>query len=203
MAERTMASRGRVRPLILSSHDVRAILDGVCTSLTFPVKLPQTSNHRGKWAIATVSGGMATQHAGSPVPKMPAIRHTGTGKTLVCPYGQVGQHLWLKERWQHDNYPGPYEADCTVLYRADYLDDPHGPDGELSGEGKYRTWQAATSMPRGASRVTLEVTRVVAAHAKLAGAERGGVNLDLFPKELAQVTGWQWILEFALHAANG
>lgn len=76
MAERTMASRGRVRPLILSSHDVRAILDGVCTSLTFPVKLPQTSNHRGKWAIATVN--LRFTH------KFEVIRFAGRYDTSRC-----------------------------------------------------------------------------------------------------------------------
>ncbi|BEU21611.1 hypothetical protein [Paraburkholderia sp. 22B1P] len=78
-----------------------------------------------------------------------------------CPYGEVGDHLYVRETWQHSNYPlGPYDADCIVFYRADYLDDPHGPDGEKSPEGKYRDWRPSIHMPRAASRITLEVTGV-------------------------------------------
>jgi hypothetical protein len=199
-----MTTRGRLRSLIRSSEDVRAILTGTCTRLTFPVKLPPVSNHQGKWAVTTIGGGSTTYHDGSPVPEMAAIRHTGTGKTLVCPYGQVGERLWVKERWQHDNYPaGPYEAGCTVFYRADYLDDPHGPDGELSREGRYRTWQPAARMPRNASRITIEVTRIVATHKSPSAAVRSGVNLELFAEELVDLSGWQWIIDIAPHLGGG
>lgn len=75
-----------------------------------------------------------------------------------CPYGQHGDQLWVRETWQHSNSPyGPYTPDCTVFYRADYRDDPHGMDGEKSPEGKYRTWIPSIHMPRKASRLQLEV----------------------------------------------
>lgn len=78
-----------------------------------------------------------------------------------CPYGEVGDRLYVRETWQHSNHPfGPYEADCLVFYRADYMDDPHGPDGEKSPEGKYREWRPSIHMPRSASRITLEITGV-------------------------------------------
>lgn len=78
-----------------------------------------------------------------------------------CPYGEIGDRLYVRETWQHSNHPlGPYDADCIVFYRADYLDDPHGPDGEKSPEGKYRDWRPSIHMPRAASRITLEVTGV-------------------------------------------
>lgn len=76
-----------------------------------------------------------------------------------CPYGIPGDRLWVRETWQHNNFPGgPYKKDCTVFYRADYFDDPHGPDGEKSPEGRYRWWSPAIHMPRSASRLMLEVT---------------------------------------------
>ena len=78
-----------------------------------------------------------------------------------CPYGEVGDRLYVRETWQHSNHPlGPYEEDCLVFYRADYFDDPHGADGEKSPEGKYRDWRPSIHMPRSASRITLEVIGV-------------------------------------------
>lgn len=78
-----------------------------------------------------------------------------------CPYGQTGDRLWVRETWQHSNFPlGPYDESCTVFYRADYMDDPHGPDGEKSPEGRYRNWEPSIHMFRSASRTLLEVTAV-------------------------------------------
>lgn len=78
-----------------------------------------------------------------------------------CPYGQTGDRLWVRETWQHSNFPlGPYDESCTVFYRADYMDDPHGPDGEKSPEGRYRNWEPSIHMFRSASRILLEVTAI-------------------------------------------
>ncbi|USE78951.1 hypothetical protein NDR89_20150 [Cupriavidus gilardii] len=78
-----------------------------------------------------------------------------------CPYGRPGDRLWVRETWQHENYPlGPYEPDCTVFYRADYLDDPLGPDLERSVDGIRRRWNPSIHMPRTACRLVLEVTGV-------------------------------------------
>ncbi|SPB16492.1 hypothetical protein NOV72_03692 [Caballeronia novacaledonica] len=76
-----------------------------------------------------------------------------------CPYGEIGDRLHVRETWQHSNHPlGPYDDECHVFYRADYMDDPHGPDGEKSPEGKYREWRPSIHMPRAASRIALEIT---------------------------------------------
>lgn len=78
-----------------------------------------------------------------------------------CRYGYAGDKLYVRETWQHSNWPnGPFDETCSVFYRADYMNDPHGPDGELSPEGKYRIWRPSIHMPRAASRILLEVTNV-------------------------------------------
>lgn len=80
---------------------------------------------------------------------------------VPCPYGEVGDRLYVRETWQHSNHPfGSYEADCTVFYRTDYLDDPLGPDLELSKDGIRRQWRPSIHMPRTASRILLEIVSV-------------------------------------------
>lgn len=80
---------------------------------------------------------------------------------VKCPFGKVGDRIWVRETWQHSNYPyGPFDKSCDVFYRADYLNDVHGPDGELSPEGRYRFWNPSIHMPRAASRILLEITDI-------------------------------------------
>jgi hypothetical protein len=108
--------------------------------------------------------------SGAMVKALLAGRKTQTRRVLFnqraydldkCPYGQPGDRLWVRETWQHSNHPyGPYDEDCMVFYRADFLGDVHGPDGEKSSEGRYRFWRPSIHMPRVASRLTLEITGV-------------------------------------------
>jgi hypothetical protein len=80
---------------------------------------------------------------------------------VPCPYGVPGDRLYVRETWQHSNHPfGPYEPDCDVFYRSDYLDDPLGPDLERSADGIRRQWRPSIHMPRAASRILIEITGV-------------------------------------------
>ncbi len=140
------------RPILFSGAMVRAILEGRKTQTRRIVK-PQPPQHTRE---------VTTFHHPDPRTHYWAF----DGESLMdwaqpCPYGEVGDRLYVRETWQHSNHPfGPYESDCLVFYRADYFDDPHGPDGEKSPEGKYREWRPSIHMPRAASRITLEVTDV-------------------------------------------
>lgn len=140
------------RPILFSGPMVRAILEGRKTQ-TRRVLKPQPP---------AMTRDVRTFHHPDPRTHFWAF----DGASLLdwvqpCPYGEVGDRLYVRETWQHSNHPfGPYEPDCCVFYRADYLDDPLGPDLELSRDGIRRQWRPSIHMPRAASRITLEVTGV-------------------------------------------
>jgi len=74
---------------------------------------------------------------------------------VTCPYGQPGDHLWVRETWAQPTTldPGP------TFYRADY---PAcvPPGFENVPPADTITWKPSIHMPRAASRITLEVTGV-------------------------------------------
>jgi hypothetical protein len=148
------------RPILFSGAMVRAILDGRKTQTRRVVKLPH-NNPLGEWEATTVGGGSAKFADGTPAPEMAAIWHTRNGDTLTCRHGNPGDRMWVRETWQHSNHPfGPYEPDCLTFYRADYLDDPLGPDLERSEDGIRRQWRPSIHMPRAACRLELEIIGV-------------------------------------------
>ncbi|MCY1263098.1 hypothetical protein D9M68_123650 [compost metagenome] len=149
------------RPILFSGAMVRAILDGRKTQTRRIVKLPH-SNPLGVWEPTTFGGPNGGRTAdGGTIPLQGGIWHTRTGDCLASPYGLPGDRLWVRETWQHSNHPfGPYEPDCLAFYRADYLDDPLGPDLERSADGIRRQWRPSIHMPRAACRLALEITGV-------------------------------------------
>jgi hypothetical protein len=81
--------------------------------------------------------------------------------TLSCPFGQPGDRLWVREKWKEaDGYesqklnkngnPKVPTLMCPVLYAADFPQGRHR-------KGRFRY---PTSMPRWASRLTLEIVSV-------------------------------------------
>lgn len=68
---------------------------------------------------------------------------------LKCPYGEVGDRLWVRETWcDHDHNLGG-----NLLYRA---------NGEFLEDWTQRglKWKPSIFMPRWASRLTLEITGI-------------------------------------------
>jgi len=142
----------RERPILFSGPMVRAILACRKTMTRRALKPHPPSQTES----------IGTYHHPDPRPHFWAYGDGGLLDWAVpCPYGQPGDRLWVREAWQHANHPlGPYQRGTPVYYRADYLDDPHGPDGERSSEGGYRTWRPSIHMPRSACRLVLEITAV-------------------------------------------
>lgn len=65
-----------------------------------------------------------------------------------CPLGQPGERLWVRETWMMGTMLGMHKGQerPIAIYRA---------DGEIK-----MSWRPSIHMPRWASRITLEITRV-------------------------------------------
>lgn len=66
-----------------------------------------------------------------------------------CPYGVPGDRLWVRETWRDDSFDWEWGTQTKYSYRADYA------DGKGGG-----AWRPSIHMPRGASRILLEITGV-------------------------------------------
>jgi len=117
----------REKPILFSASMVRAILDGSKTQTRRVCKLE-------------MRGGM-------PEPEMSSL-------LKCCPYGQLGDQLWVKEtHWVDDE-------DGSVLYAAN-PDDWNFVEQNKHETGSSRyNWKPSIFMPRKHSRITLEITGV-------------------------------------------
>lgn len=147
------------RPILFSAPMVRAILAGTKTQTRRIVKLPD----RHHWAIAPdypgqiLIDGRGDYHGGEfPIDE------------LRCPYGKPGDRLWVRETWQGplfwEDQRTEYERNRRLFEKSEccvYAADG-GPVPEFIDDDDIlqQRWRPSIHMPRWASRITLEVTRV-------------------------------------------
>ena len=154
------------RPILMSGAMVRATLREVQpkTQTRRVVKLPH-NNPLGQWEPTIIGGpdGGRTA-AGETVPLQGGIWHTRTGTSLICPHGQPGDRLWVRETFQGPMWEeGTWDPDTDYNrpefceYRADGGPRPEYVDFE---DNLHEGWKPSIHMPRWASRITLEVTGV-------------------------------------------
>ncbi|WP_333907533.1 hypothetical protein [Delftia acidovorans] len=132
----------RERPILFSGPMVRALLAGKKTQTRRVVKPQPDSTHSG-FPYWNVGGYRASwcRSAADGGPLVPA-------NPLLCPYGQPGDRLWVRETFGHFERNENFKPGCEVFYRAD------GNCLELE------PWRPSIHMPRWASRITLEITCV-------------------------------------------
>lgn len=141
------------RPILFSAPMVRAILEGRKTQTRRIIKSRKNNSiFMGGWTDSFI------------------LDEGNREWTLSeCPYGQPGDHLWVRESWQKFGKEYAYAAT----------------DGDIYPETK---WRPSIHMPRAASRLTLEITDIRAerlhditeADAIAEGCESGG-NWDSAP----------------------
>ena len=130
------------RPVIFSDEMVRAILNGR-KSQTRRVIGGEHGQHADAWAWSPERRMWQSEIEGD-------HGRYGHGEWVRCPFGAPGERLWVREAWAarvsgaHKMRQGTYGP----YYRA---------TDASSGTLK---WLSASSMARGASRITLEITSV-------------------------------------------
>lgn len=132
-------------PILFSGQMVKAILDGTKTQTRRVVK-PQPEGYD---RIRAENGGVYGESR-------------GVSDWFKCPYGKVGDKLWVRETWAINDvkyeHPIPKERPSDLeelIYRA---------DGELHEQFEIvdgdLPWKPSIHMPRWASRINLEIVKV-------------------------------------------
>lgn len=126
------------RPIIFNGEMVRAILDGRKTQTRRIVK---PTRHP--------FGQMLT-------PEEVAEEFTGGTEAVSCPFGRVGDRLWVRETFRiYDSF-----AECAC-YESCGCARHHGkPVYREDSDCSEYAWTPSIHMPRWASRITLEITGV-------------------------------------------
>lgn len=140
------------RPILFSGPMVRALLDGSKTQ-TRRVMKPQliygtVAGLFNSWYLPLSEGG------GTLYPN-------GKEKILgTCPYGQPGDRLWVREAWRAEltwdtTKPSGIPNEAALWYEADDQQRNNGRGTKFKGKLRPSIY-----MPRWASRITMEITRV-------------------------------------------
>lgn len=182
------------RPVIFNGEMVRAILDGRKT---------QTRRAISDRQLHLID--VASQ-VGECYPLESGIDHANSQSYYRehCPFGQVGDRLWVRETWARYNI----DQDAhDMAYRATTPDD-------WPKEGR---WRPSIHMPRWASRITLEITAVrverlndisdgdaMREGCSAADMKSGDCVADVFARLWASIYGtenwianpWVWVIEF-------
>lgn len=115
------------RPILFSAPMVRAILAGTKT---------QTRRVAKGLALEWLSEGFTPEFVAD-------------YQNRLCPYGQPGDRLWVRETWALAFESAVIPHPEAVIYRAD--------EGNADWGGR---WKPSIHMPRWASRITLEIVSV-------------------------------------------
>ena len=168
------------RPILFGAAMVRALLDGSKTQTRRIWKLPNWA----EWDL--IEGG---EKKGQLIPKDAKMLGWYSVDEVACPYGQPGDHMWVREAWRVGAW-NEDEGEIAIDYVADkcsrreWIQVPEKSDFErywiqstddatkagllTNSEGNFN-WSPGGSpcrgrpsihMPRWAARISLEITNV-------------------------------------------
>lgn len=144
---------GVARPILFSSAMVRALMSGAKTQTRRLKNLEEINENPSQWRFDGFMEDEGYLFADTTKDE-PNGSH---GLAIKCPYGKVGDQLWVREsfRYADEDLRLHPEIPVPVDYRADPMKASVGCDG-------FDTlpWRPSIYMPRWASRITLEITEV-------------------------------------------
>ncbi len=131
------------RPIIFNTEMVKAILDGRKTQTRRVIKIPEY----GRIKLGTLI------NDDSSVSICYDLSGCADWKSLKCPYGKIGDRLWVRETWA-------VMGDNIIRYKADGKDYffnamPKKIENTLYKHGS--NWRPSIFMPYLASRINLEI----------------------------------------------
>lgn len=152
------------RPILFSGPVVRAILEGRKTMTRRAINPQPPEGTIGMYVEETIDFSAKTEWWYTEY--LNNGRRWTDGGLTKCPYGTIGDRLWVKEAWCREVDPiTSLPLDGAALYAA--TEDRHVimDDGDgfavINKDGTERSaWRSPIFMPRWASRITLEITNI-------------------------------------------
>lgn len=137
-------SQAKERPILFSGHMVRAILNGQKTVTRREIKPSMRSADSSFELHQQEDESWRPMHTFDES----CMDSNGTEHPIVCPYGQPGDRLWVREAWAQINVAQAPGESWVVYRECDNRTDYGGP------------WKPSIHMRRRDSRILLEVTGV-------------------------------------------
>ena len=138
----------RERPIIFTAESVRAILNGRKTQMRRALRVP---DHPAvaDWVLDSEFRAAARPHSENVARQYVTTFPYGR---VPCRFGRPGDRLWVREAWCPTFNSTLFRASCADDLPSENTDDWDAPVDDR--------WRSPLHMPRGRSRLTLEVVRV-------------------------------------------
>lgn len=145
------------RPILFSGAMVRDILEGRKTVTRRIIKPSMRSADTQFELHQQQDGSWRPMHTFDES----SMDHLGTEHPIACPYGQIGDRLWVRESFADlqgtgiEHRPDPAGPLQRYAFAAD------SPPGSASDEGRKDfgiKWKPSIHMPRAVCRILLEIT---------------------------------------------
>jgi len=141
------------RGMIFNAEMVRAILDGRKTQTRRIMKVQPENSELGLSRI--IDSSVAKEVGMYFWCQADACGVKRRSKPFPCPFGAVGERIWVRETWAEAGASAP----DLKLYRANYPEHVPSHYENVPPVDEIR-WTPSIHMPRWASRITLEITGV-------------------------------------------
>jgi len=141
-----------MKPIIMSTDSVKAILDGRKTMTRRVIKpLPITNKSETGWIWITKNNTLIEWNMNGKV---------NSSMKNHCPYGSIGDKLWVRETWCKGYEAFVYRPPNYYYKVADAHGDIYIRENEINDRGKKIKWKSPRFMPKDASRITLQITDI-------------------------------------------